>query len=274
MRNNNQSMTLHQNYMAQQEYLKALKEGFNFADVFINRPYLDHFNKAEILIPKHSYLFRPQDIRVFRVTKVVFDKEEDVSDKLISVYNALYNLSVTVGLFIKGSVYSVEFYFATRAEEAALAGDILEASLLGNFPGIDLKKLDGQAVRVFQESLSGSSNGCTLLNGLATVSMIPSLRDKDKKDQFVQGLEKFIHALRGKNYTAAFLAVPLGKEDISTRRHGYEELYSTLSPHAKLSYAYGENLSNAVNKGVSFSFTKSLNESVSNSNSTSSRGCW
>lgn len=270
MRNNNQSMTLHQNYMAQQEYLKSLEEGFNFADVFINRPYLDHFNKAEILIPKHSYLFRPQDVRVFRVTKVVFDKEEDVSDKLISVYNALYNLSVTVGLFIKGSVYSVEFYFATRAEEAALAGDILEASLLGNFPGIDLKKLDGQAVRAFQESLSGSSNGCTLLNGLATVSMVPSLRDKDKKDQFVQGLEKFIHALRGKNYTAAFLAVPLGKEDISTRRHGYEELYSTLSPHAKLSYAYGENLSNAVNKGVSFSFTKSLNESVSNSNSTSS----
>ena len=167
MRDNNQSMSLHQNYMAQQEYLKALEEGFNFADVFINRPYLDHFNKAKILIPKHSYLFRPQDIRVFRVTKVVFDKAEDVSDKLISVYNALYNMSVTVGLFIKGSVYSVEFYFSTRAEEATLAGDILEASLLGNFPGIDLKN-------------------------------------------------------------------QMGKH--------YEELYSTLSPHAKLSYAYGENL--------------------------------
>ena len=234
MRNNNQSMILHQNYMAQQEYLKALAEGFNVADVFINRPYLDHFNEAEILSQKQHELFRAQDIRVFHMTKVVLDKKEDVSDKLISVYNALYNLSITVGLFIKGSPNRAEFYFATRAEESALAGEILESSLRGNFPGIELKPLDGQGVQAFQKNLSVSSDGYTLLKGLATVSMVPSLRDKDKKEQFVQGLEKFINALRGKNYMAVFLAVPLVKKDIATRRHGYEELYSTLSPHAKL----------------------------------------
>lgn len=270
MATNNQAMISHQRYMAQQEYLKTLEAGFHVADVFINRPYLDHFSKANILSQRYDELFKTQDIRVFHMKKIVFDKSEDISDKLISVYNALYNLTITVGVFIKGSAYSAEFYFATRAEDANLAGDVLQTSLIGNFPGIDFEDLDDKKVHDFQKNLSVFSDHRTALKGLATVSMIPSLRDKEKKGQFVQGLEKFINALRGKNYTAAFLAVPLSKEDISTRKHGYEELYSTVSPHAKLSYAYGDNLSTAVNKGMSFSFTKSLNESISNSNSTSS----
>lgn len=270
MLNDSQAMVEHQNYMAQQEYLTALTAGFNVADIFINRPYLDHFSQAKILPQKHCEIALSQDVRVFHVVKLVFDKAEDVSDKLVSVYNALYNLSITVGMFIRGSEYGVDFYLTTRSADAKLACDILKASLNGNFPGIKLEELNSQEVRAFQKNLSLAAGDQTLLNGLATVSMVPSLRDKDKKAQFVQGLEKFINALRGKNYTAAFLAVPLDKEDIATRKHGYEELYSTLSPHMKLSYAYGENLSNAINKGISASFTRSVNESISNSNSRSS----
>ena len=59
-------------------------------------------------------------------------------DKLTSVYNALYNLSVSVAIIIKGSVKGVEFYFACRSQDAApLAGKILESTLKSNFPGID-----------------------------------------------------------------------------------------------------------------------------------------
>ncbi len=270
------NQTQHQNYMEQQEHLKTMSKGFNVADIVINRPYLDKFDQAKILpVANDDFFSKSSDVRVFRVTKLVFDKSEDVFDKLISVYNALYNLNVAVGMFIKGSSTGAEIFFATRAENAKLAGEILESSLQGNFPGIELKKIEGTDLQSFRKNLFRLSEGShttedKLLNGLATVSMIPSLRDKNKKDKFVQGLEKLINALRGKNYTAVLLATPLDKKDITTRKHGYEELYSTLSPHAKFSYAYGESLSNAVNKGVSFSFTKSVNESVSNSNSNSS----
>ncbi len=273
MTSNSMPMKLHQSYMEQKEYLKTMEAGFNVADVFINRPYLDYFNKASLLIPRQStraVLFKTDYIRVFHMTKIVLDKNEDVTDKLISVYNALYNISVTVGIFIKGSPDNVEFYFATRSNDGKLAGEILNAGLNGNFPGIHLNVLDAKEIQSFQRGLASSFDGRLLLKGLATVSMIPSLRNKDKKDQFVQGLEKFINAMRGKIYTAVFLAVPLTKEDLAIKKHGYEELYSTLSPHAKLSYAYGENSSNAVNKGISVSFTRSLNESISNSNGTSS----
>lgn len=254
-----------------QEVLTTLQKGFQVADVFTNRQYLDDFSSAEILDLNRRSVQSPQKLRIFRMTKVVFDTEEDVLDKLTSVYNALYNLSISIGVFIIGAASEVSFYFATRSEKIApLAGKIMESTLRSNFPGIELLPLDNQEIVELLDSMEKEQSGRSILKGLSTVSLVPSIRDKEKKEQFVQGMEKFINTLRGKNYTAILLATPLNSEAIAIRKHGYEELYSTLSPHAKFSYAYGENLSHAVNKGVTNSFTKSMNESVSNSNSKSS----
>lgn len=263
-------MQLLKSEQERQENLIVLQKGFQVADVFTNKQYLDDFANAEIVDWNRRSIQVPQKLRVFQMTKVVFDKEEDVQDKLTSVYNALYNLSISVGIFIKGTPKDVRFYFATRSDTTApLAGKVLESTLKSNFPGIELNSLDNNEVSAFLQNIEVTDDGRSLLKGLATVSIVPSVRNKEKKEQFVQGTEKFINTLRGKNYTAVFLATPLGSDAIAIRKHGYEELYSTLSPHAKLSYAYGENVSDAVNKGVTNSFTKSMNESVSNSNSTS-----
>lgn len=253
------------------EHLQVLEKGFQVADVFINRQYLDDFSNAEILNINKQNIQVSQKLRIYQMTKVVFNEEEDVLDKLTSVYNALYNLSVSVAIFIIGTPKKVGFYFATRAEQIApLAGKILESTLMSNFPGIELTPLNNQELTRFLDMIEENQDGRSVLKGLATVSLVPAIRDKEKKEQFVQGMEKFINTLRGKNYTAVFLATPLNNNDITIRKHGYEELYSTLSPHSKYSYAYGENLSHAVNKGVTNSFTKSMNESVTNSNSNSS----
>lgn len=250
--------------------LMILDKGFQVADVFTNRQYLDNFSNAEILDIDRRVVQVSQKLRIFRMTKVVFDKEEDVLDKLTSVYNALYNLSVSIAIFIIGNLKGVDFYFATRSEQIApLAGKILESTLRSNFPGIELEPMSNQEINNFLNKIENNDDNRSILKGLSTVSLVPSIRDKEKKEQFVQGMEKFINTLRGKNYTAIFLATPLNGEAITIRKHGYEELYSTLSPHSKFSYAYGENISHAVNKGVTNSFTKSMNESVTNSNSNS-----
>ena len=249
--------------------LKILEKGFQVADVFTNRQYLDNFSSAEIIDSDRHIVQDSQKLRIFKMSKVVFDKDEDVSDKLTSVYNALYNLSVSVAIFIVGTVKDISFYFATRSEQIGpLAGKILESMLKSNFPGMELKSLNNNEINILLDKLETNSEGRSVMKGLSTVSIIPSIRDQEKKEQFVQGFEKFVNTLRGKNYTAILLASPLNGNSISIRKHGYEELYSTLSPYSKFSYAYGENISHAVNKGITNSFTKSMNESVTNSNST------
>lgn len=252
------------------EELITLEKGFQAADVFVNKGYLDMFGMASILPGDTRQIANSQKLRFFKMTKIVFDPREDVRDKLVSVYSSLYNMSATVAVFIRGMRNSVDFYFGCRSEAAApLAGEILESTLVGNFPGIELKAFNENEVSQLLSGINRDLENREMLRGLASVSMVPSIRDKEKKDQFVQGMEKLINTLKGKDYLGVMLAAPMDHAAIINRRHGLEELFSTMTPHARLSYSYGENQSHTVGKGISTSFTKSVNESVSNSNSTS-----
>ena len=254
-----------------QEELATLNKGFQVANVFVNKGYLDEFSNAPIITENKMRIMDTQKLRLIRVSKVVFDPKEDVMDKMTSFYGSLYNLSATAAVFIRGFKSSVEFYFATRSDFAApLAGEIMTSTLTGNFPGIDIESFTVDETSKLLDSLGRDTENREMIRGLTTVSMIPAIRDKEKKDQFVQGMEKLINTLKGKEYLAVLLAEPMNSETITIRRHGLEEMYSTMTPHAKLTYAYGENVSHTVGKGISSSFSQSVNESVSNSNSSSS----
>lgn len=242
-----------------------LAQGFNVADIYLNRTYLEAFAAAPI-VPASKALLDSSCLRLIEITKLVFDKNEKFTDKLKSVYSALHSLDSSVALVIDSDGRVVHFYIGIRStRNIAIAGDVLESTLKGNFPGISYN------------SMSVSETG-NILNGirkkgiksLASVSMVPSMREENfDTETFVQGIEKFIDTMNGNNYTAICLATPL--DDITTerRKHGYEELCSSLSPHAKLSIAFGENESSAVNESISASFSKSVNRSVSNSNTNS-----
>ena len=64
---------------------------------------------------------------------------------------------------------------------------------------------------------------------VTSVSIVPSMRDEEDKDRFVQGIEKFIDSMAGDKYTAVFVSSPLSKQDLEDRKRGYQDLYYTLS---------------------------------------------
>lgn len=251
---------------------QVLSEVFAKADTFINKGYLDVFNNADLVCDDFGKLADITKLRAIEINKIVYDSNEDAIDKLSSVYNALYNIGATVAIYIVGTLTETKFYLLTRSEDAApLAGEVLESTLHGNFPGMDIRKLSQHEMEQLLKKIEINEYGENNIKGLATVSLIPSLRYKEtKKEQFVQGFEKFIDTMQRKEYTAIILASPLDKDTITIRRHGLEQLYSTLSPHNQFSVAYGENQSVSINQGISKSLSESVNESVSNSNTISS----
>lgn len=256
--------------IAKNKTAKELQDAFSLADTFINKNYLDVFQSAE-LVQNQNGIKDISKLRIIEMTKIVFDSNEDINDKLSSVYNALYNLDVSVAVILVGQKSETKFYYVIRSETMVpLAGDVMESMLKGNFPGVELRRLNNDESKEFIQSLSLNEYGEKKIKGLATVNMVPSEKNKDKNEKgFVQGLEKFIDTMLHKEYVAVLLAKPLHRSAVINRLHGLEELYSALSPHAKLSIAYGENVSTAVNKGISKSFSDSVNESVTNTNSTS-----
>lgn len=242
-----------------------LAQGFNVADIYLNRTYLDSFSSAPI-VPAAKSLLDASKMRIIEITKLVFDKNEKFTDKLKSVYSALHSFGSAVSLIIDSDGSKIRFYIGIRSHtNASIAGDVLESTLKGNFPGITYNSLTVSESEFMMEKIRKSG-----VKSLASVSMVPSMREKEfETESFVQGIEKFIDTLSGKIYTAVCIATPLDDMTMQKRKHGYEELYSALSPHAKLSVAYGENESNAVNESISASFSKSVNRSVSNSNTNS-----
>ncbi|SHK99915.1 ATP-binding protein [Hespellia stercorisuis] len=244
---------------------RQLAQGFHVADVYLNRTYLDGFSTAPIL-PAARGILDVSKIRIIEISKIVFDAEEKFKNKLMSVYSALHSLRSSVALILDSNGDTVHFYIGVRADNnTAVAGDVLESTLKGNFPGIVFDSLDVQNTTSFIQRIENEN-----IKSVSSVSIVPSTREEENEtENFVQGIEKFIDTMSGKKYTMICLATPLDSLTIEKRKHGYEELCSSLSPHAKLSIAYGQNESMAVNKSISSSFSKSINRSVSNSNTTS-----
>ena len=244
----------------QEAQTKQLVQGLVYADKYVNRQYLVKLDLHDV-VPAEDPGYRL--MRLYRISKFIYDADEDINDKLISVYGALNSVHSNVILVIKSHATGVEFYMGTRCAQASTAGYILESALKGNFGGSQIDNLTGSDMqKVLADDLfTPYANSCKCVS---SVTLVPSRRD-DEKERFVQGMEKLIDALNGKEYTAILIAEPLSQQTIETKKRGLEELYATISPFSETTLSYGNNASHAVANGTFNSFSDSINNSVTNS---------
>ena len=247
--------------LTEKEQERQLIEGLIYADRFINRQYLSNIDVHAVQRREENYA----QMRLFRLSKLVFDVNENTNDKLISVYGALNSIGATVMIVIRSTASGVEFYVGARCTQSSTAGSILEQALRGNFAGSEITPLrNAEISRTMHEAILSRENGTA--KNVSTVTLVPSMRDQEKEN-YVQGIEKLIDSMAGRAYTAVLIAEPLGQKMIEEKKRGFEELYATLSPLSETTLAYGKNASYAVANGTFSSFSESINNSVTNSNS-------
>lgn len=242
---------------------QALETGIAIADCYISRNYLINLDEKNVLAVPEA-LCKDTQMRLYQVERFVYDKKENVNDKLISVYSALHELGGTAILLVRGSENGVELYLGTRSmSNTALCGDLLSKSVSGNFPGSSIKGKRTSEITSLLDAYT-NDNGDEV-NNVSAVSVVPSMRDEDK-EKFIQGIEKLIDTMQGEVYTALFIASPISKTDLEYRKRGLEEMSSSLSPFMKTTLAYGTNYSKAVSEGMSENFSRSINQSIANTN--------
>lgn len=242
------------------------QQGLDLVNQFVNKNYLIDVNKCDP-VPmedaKKSFMY----LSFVQIDKIVYDRKENINDKLVSVYSALCNFGSSALMMLRSNAVGVQFYLGIRDEHRpSVARQILEKSLHGNFPGIHLR---GLPMEEMKQILNDSFPDEYSSKAVASVSVVPSPRDQDK-DKFVQGLEKFIDTMQGEEYTAIFISSPLGKDTLEDKKRGYEELYTALSQCAQLQLTYGENASVSVADGISKGFSHAVNDGISNTTGTNS----
>lgn len=245
-----------------------LAESSKLVDDIVLKKYLHKLTGLEI-IPLTDDLKQISDIRLFKITEMVYQKDEYSTYKFASVFNSVQNLNCGVFIIVDSNGEKTDFYMGVRSLDdkrtTKSLKDTLRNALIGQFPGVKYTDLlDSQA----ESFLAGIP-----AKNIASVSCVANNKDDDFKDNetFIQGLEKLAFAMQGQKYTAIVLAKSTPPEQLDEIRRAYETIYTQLSPFANMQLAYGTNtalsISDALSNGTTTGTSYSHNTSVSKGDS-------
>lgn len=213
------------------------------------------------------------NVQFFKIEKLVYDRAENITDKLTTVYHTMSSFANTsVVMILHSDGASVTIYMGV-AERPSNEGRIdinsrgnklatLKTAFKANFPGssvtdiVNNKPIDKKNVI---DSFSRSVQAVSCVTGIA------SLRNKDSKenDQFVQGIEKLIDSMHGKAFSAIYIADCKGIAEIEKLCADYEDIYSKLSPFAQSQQTIGRTDSENDTQSFIDGVTDTTNESIS-----------
>lgn len=200
----------------------------------------------------------------YRINKIVTEKDVFFPDKLSMLYNSLHKNARNVALVLnKKSEEEIELYIGARdyGKEERITGEILEAGLNGFFPGIEYERVKNSDIF----GLKSENNNLKLGEEIyvTSVSAIASLRD-DKKEEFVQGLERLINATDTiKHFKAFFIAEGVSYEESKNIMESFSKLYTSLSPTENLQMTYNESESKGISESFTENFSKTVGENIS-----------
>ena len=98
----------------EKEQDKQLIEGLIYADRFINRQYLANIDVHSVQEMAGNY----SKMRLYKLSKLVYDVDENTNDKLISVYGALNSIGATMMIIIRSVASGIEFYVGTNPQSS------------------------------------------------------------------------------------------------------------------------------------------------------------
>lgn len=234
------------------------------ANQFIDKNYLDLLQEYRVRW-LDEYLKKQNLTRLFRIKKIVYDKNEDINEKLVSVFHSVMPFCKNIVFVLKGNKDSVDLCLGIRASQisnASTASDVLHDSFLGNFPGSKIEGVRSNDVdEIFSSSSASITSEISSLN-VAYVNILPSERSH-KRGEYVQGLEKFVDTMRGSEYVCEILASPIPDSELQDRISGLEELYSALFPFSKKTSSHGHNEGSTFTEGITESISDSISKGIS-----------
>ncbi|MBP2299235.1 FtsK/SpoIIIE domain-containing protein [Azospirillum picis] len=244
---------------------EAIGGGLATARRLIYRDYLANLQQFGVFCPDGEHSFDPDvAVRVFKLSRLVQENRADTLESATAVYTALGAAGYAVFLLLRCDGRGEHsLYIGTRCLPEGRGGDaagkLLDKSFKGHFPGSSLEKLNNVQTRElldFVQPVRSSPSTC-----VTAVTGIPSL-STDERDNFTQGLERFIDAAGQHPYMALILAEPVSPQTLHQIQAGYEETASHLAPLQSTQLAYGVQDSFAVSETIGRNFSTSIGASL------------
>lgn len=206
-------------------------------------------------------------VKFRKITKIVFDKNEDSLEKLTTVLSSVNSANADIVYVLKNNPKDGLSFYIGVMNNLKNADQTLYSALQANFPGCEISKSLSDSNEE-KGSLELKKIKESILNEKYSVSLstsIPSLKNEDN-NSFIQGLEKFLLAMQHEEYTAILLAKNVSSF-VEERKYGYEELYTNLFPLVSNDLILGSNVSFSQSDSKTASFSETITKSSSKTHS-------
>lgn len=237
-----------------QEFSNAVR-GF---DTVITKSYLSELTSYDVVRCTNGQI---PNMRWIKVNEIVYEKDEFFVDNMSMLYNALHSSARNICFLLrrgycKDNKSAVEVFMGTTDISGVnnVSGDILEKGLKGLFPGVSTER-SGDIIQELKGSLDKTF-------AISCVSGVASLREDDKKERFVQGLEKLLDSTNGLKFAVFFVAEQVEDSECASILCNYENLYSAISPMAEVQLSFSQSETRGVSEFSSENFTENVGISL------------
>ena len=259
-----------------------LYSAFENADTILLKKYINNLEGMPVISPGDSIMSIEvgSNAVFYHVDKLVYDKKENIHDKLTTVFSSLLSdKNNGLVMLLKGEYDHVDFYIGNvrrnnsdeivQGKALENAGRTLVDVLKGNFPGTELHRLNfesrNQKGEFVGKSVKTVIESCfSKVNTIASVSGIAALKNQNENESavYVQGMEKLVDSMRGKEYAVLYIADVMSKDIIESVCSEYEDIYSQLSPFKQSVKILNENTQKTETESFVSGVVKTTNESL------------
>lgn len=251
-------------------YQERSSRAMELVDDIVLKNYLTKLSQLDV-VPCSNVT--TDDVILFKINKMVYEKDEYATDKFISVVSAMTYTNSSIYLIVDGHESHTDFYLGIKSEDEhrqkSTIAETFKSSILGQFPGAEIEdysyvNVDSEHSR--QDKLLHRISEAVSVSSCVGIPSYKNSKGEYTNANFIQGIEKFASAMHGKEYTAIILASNVPQNEISAIRRNYENIFTELSAVAtkQLAYSTNESLANAISrtKGTTDTHTVSVAKSV------------
>ncbi len=226
---------------------KGFAQAFRLVDDVVLKNYITALPQLEVVpLDKAALGNNLGKIRLFRISEMVYERDESATYKFASVFNAVAATDSAIVTVIDSDGVKTDFYLGIRSlseqNSTQTSYATLTNAMKGQFPGMRMENLKEPQIKTLLESIDSGA--------LTSVSCVANNKNKDfvGNEAYIQGLEKLALAMQGSRYTAVIIANSTSQDQLNQVRKGYETIYTHLSPYANSVVNYGTNSASSINR--------------------------
>lgn len=249
----------------------------NWAEMIIQQRHYETLERyAPRAIDPSAAAIRPGDVTcLFKVTELVFHRDEGSLERFTTVLNALHAGGASCLMLLQCRDGRSELYLGAVNKQRYdnvfymnTVRDILRTGVEGNLPGTGLTEIVSR--QEIEEKLAECLDNGFDSQCVTAVSCVAG----DAGGKAVSGMENLLEAIGHQNFSLLVLADPVHREHMRSIRRGYEEMGTQLSAAAEMSVSLQSGSSSTVSENYSESLTQTVSRSISLTQSHTSGTGW